>query len=132
MHPVFFHAEEILSKGHKANIRTKVNDVVQIHHTVHSCGGMGRSELLLDDPAPAGSFKPFGVKHIIVTVGRELTKLEDPSIEEDSDVRRSTPIVLSFEDFDSGLVFDRITLHMSCRDPRIVFPPVTSWNFFKQ
>ena len=121
MHPVFFHAEEILSKGHKANIRTKVNDVVQIHHTVHSCGGMGRSELLLDDPASARSFKPVGVEHLIITVGRELTELEDSSIWEGSYVRGLAVIILCLENFNSGLAFGRITPHMSCRYSWTIF-----------
>ena len=62
------------------NIGTEVNAMVQIHHTVHNCGGVGRCKLLLDDPASAGPFHPFGVKHLIVTIGRELIELEDPSI----------------------------------------------------
>ena len=85
--------------------------MVQVHHTVHNCGGVGCSELLLDDPASAGLLKPFGAEHFIVTVEREL------SIRKGSNVGRPTPIVLSFEDFNSSLAFGRITLHISCRDP---------------
>ena len=55
-----FHTQEDLRKGHMADIGPNINGMVQVNDTMYNCGGVGSSELLLDNPASAGSSEPFG------------------------------------------------------------------------